>query len=1141
MVKSIVYILIIFYLSFQESIFSQSYNYQESFETNNSFEYWTSNGSYTINYFGLSNEKASEGNSSLKMDLSISGSGDKECYYYWKLPVNTNLHGTLDFSADLFMDSTTAQYVKIGYHYIFPPTSIERTPTPAGVTKYNQWVTQSLRVSDDVIYHADYFAKNKIYGSTYQDFGRELQFIHLIIKAKGAKRLIFYIDNVRLTGEIMSPLDYKNYYLSSWDKYQLRLSGLKQTAHSKFDTLPIIPDTTGKSISNLALGYYNQLKDLLSDMTTLFSIIDNQEYFDTAVMDSLNYKLNIFPSIALLLNNEMLNSYSPLDVYTFPSTTYNRLDETNFPSGLSSFENIQIRICREEYEPFSLLLQAKERLGNIKITWTNFTGSAGVLDSSIMDASIAKVWYQAGLTEIDINNKLLTQELLIKNDNLIKIDRNTRTNYLQVKKQDGTVVYTDVSTPSAIFPDNVTVEDSKTLLPFSIEANSNKQLWFTIKAPVANAGIYESTVSIKDNNKVYRNFILKLEILPFKLDPSRLTYGMYYNGYLDKYLNRPFHFTNKTEAQLLLELKDMKEHGILYPTTYQVYSKLDNDLKIRNQAGLPSDKLFAVGFKTSNPQTSAELSNLKTLVNNWKAKISQYGYKDLYVYGIDEASGDLLRSQKPAWQAIKESGGNIFVAGYDDLIMEMRDLIDVGVVLGTHNTEQAKLYHKYGRYIFSYSNPQAGHENPEIYRRNFGIALWKAGYDGAMDYAYQKNYGSTWNDFDGTKYRDQNFTYPATNSVLSTIQWEGFREAIDDVKYLSTLLNRIDFLKSSGVNLTEIEEWVSNIDCSGDLDALRNDLIDKILYLQNISIPVESLPGITQVSFVDSTLLKITFNKCIDPSTLNPGNFLIIPSLQIFDLKLSTDLRTIFVKTSPHKSYIMYNLEINNVTDIYETPPIKNYYEYSFSTVRTKIKIYLQGAYHNGVMNTSLNSVLPTDQPFSQTPWNYKGSEKMAFMLSGIVDWVLVELRDAANSIVCSKAALLSSTGQIVDTDGSEYLKFNDQEPGNYYISVRHRNHLGILTSVPWYITDSQQLIDLTIPENVNSKCSLIKLDETSYGLRSGDCDGNGKVEVIDYKFIKTNFNQTGYLNGDLNLDGIVNNSDYIFAKSSLFRYSTVK
>ena len=77
------------------------------------------------------------------------------------------------------------------------------------------------------------------------------------------------------------------------------------------------------------------------------------------------------------------------------------------------------------------------------------------------------------------------------------------------------------------------------------------------------------------------------------------------------------------------------------------------------------------------------------------------------------------------------------------------DLLDVAVFAGPLNTTQAAQWHSYGKRIFSYANPQVGVENPEIYRKNYGFALWNAGYDGAMNYAYQHGYGpSIWNDYD---------------------------------------------------------------------------------------------------------------------------------------------------------------------------------------------------------------------------------------------------------------------------------------------------------------------------------------------------------------------------------------------------------
>jgi len=63
-----------------------------------------------------------------------------------------------------------------------------------------------------------------------------------------------------------------------------------------------------------------------------------------------------------------------------------------------------------------------------------------------------------------------------------------------------------------------------------------------------------------------------------------------------------------------------------------------------------------------------------------------------------------------------------------------------------------------------------------------------------MDYAYQHQEGqSIWNDFDskdyfyGIAYRDFVFAYPTSNGVIDTIQWEGWREGVDDTRYLASL------------------------------------------------------------------------------------------------------------------------------------------------------------------------------------------------------------------------------------------------------------------------------------------------------------------------------------------------------------------
>jgi len=147
----------------------------------------------------------------------------------------------------------------------------------------------------------------------------------------------------------------------------------------------------------------------------------------------------------------------------------------------------------------------------------------------------------------------------------------------------------------------------------------------------------------------------------------------------------------------------------------------------------------------------------------------------------------------------------------------------------------AALYHSYGHKIFSYCNPQVGAELPRTYRQNYGLLLWQKDYDGAMDYAYQAAFGFIWNDFDNDTYKDHVFAYPTMNGVIDTIQWEGWREAVDDIRYLTTLLEVIEEAKADARDTSSAESWLAELKnadlATKDLDTVRSEMIDHILSL----------------------------------------------------------------------------------------------------------------------------------------------------------------------------------------------------------------------------------------------------------------------------------------------------------------------
>ncbi|MGE5353384.1 MAG: hypothetical protein ACM3P0_14975, partial [Acidobacteriota bacterium] len=417
----------------------------------------------------------------------------------------------------------------------------------------------------------------------------------------------------------------------------------------------------------------------------------------------------------------------------------------------------------------------------------------------------------------------------------------------------------------------------------------------------AQAGKYSTTMTITSDQGTVTSFPIEIEVLPFDLDQSRLTYSIYYHGYADKYTSVPYSFTTKTLDQYRKEMQDLKDHGVLYPTTYQTLNSLDVDLQIRKEVGLPMDKLFTLGLETGNATSTSALNDLKSKVQQWKDKIAPYGGKELYVYGIDEARGAQLTSQRDAWNAVHQAGAKVFVAGYYETYDSMGDILDVANIQQALRPDLADKYHAKGNKIFSYSNPQVGQENPELYRRNFGLSLWKAGYDGAMNYAYQKFYNSEWNDFDNSRYREETFTYVTSNGFLGTIEWDGFREGVDDVRYLSTLLNKIDALKKAGKDVSAAEAFVKSIDPTQDMDQTRSQIIDEILKLQGSTI--------TDTPLVKSTApgdykLDQNYPNPFNPSTkisyTIPQNSMV--SLKVFDI-LGKEVATLVNEQKAPGSY----------------------------------------------------------------------------------------------------------------------------------------------------------------------------------------------------------------------------------------------
>ncbi|WP_157547175.1 hypothetical protein [Kordia zhangzhouensis] len=128
--------------------------------------------------------------------------------------------------------------------------------------------------------------------------------------------------------------------------------------------------------------------------------------------------------------------------------------------------------------------------------------------------------------------------------------------------------------------------------------------------------------------------------------------------------------------------------------------------------------------------------------------------------------------------------------------------------------------------------------------------------------------------------------------------------------------------------------------------------------------------------------------------------------------------------------------------------------------LRIQAKALLQGPIlspnDDGLMNDDLRigNLIPKISPYdagtsipNSDVFNNGGISGTGLMADNIVDWVLVEIRDSSDNtlIVDETSALLQRDGDIVSLDGTSDVILRGMT-GNYFITIRHRNHLAMMT-----------------------------------------------------------------------------------------------
>jgi len=130
---------------------------------------------------------------------------------------------------------------------------------------------------------------------------------------------------------------------------------------------------------------------------------------------------------------------------------------------------------------------------------------------------------------------------------------------------------------------------------------------------------------------------------------------------------------------------------------------------------------------------------------------------------------------------------------------------------------------------------------------------------------------------------------------------------------------------------------------------------------------------------------------------------------------------------------------------------------------------------------------------------------------NAVVDWVFIEIRSGLklDSVITTRAALLQRDGDVrdnrdaadypnlrADDDGYAYLSFDSTIAGEYYVAVRHRNHLGVMTNRAGLLSPIVTRYDFTDPEfdALGVHPMRMNADSTEQYMWAGDVTSDRKI-----------------------------------------------
>jgi len=225
----------------------------------------------------------------------------------------------------------------------------------------------------------------------------------------------------------------------------------------------------------------------------------------------------------------------PVTAYVTPVTTQALYLPYDLPENGKLTNKLNIVMAQDEFESASVIVVPFKPVKNFTLRMDDLKCGGSVLKGSDAEIKLVKRWFRTGgawmTYHVDLFMRVLTPDMLLNDDKLIRVDEFRRTNQMLMHYPGGDK-YQEVSDYcyNRFWLDGVGREffyDAPTLQPLELtEAGRNQQYIITFHAPKGTApGFYKGKLRMLADGKDAGALDVTLRILPYELPAGRPYYN----------------------------------------------------------------------------------------------------------------------------------------------------------------------------------------------------------------------------------------------------------------------------------------------------------------------------------------------------------------------------------------------------------------------------------------------------------------------------------------------------------------------------------------------------------------------------------------------------------------------------------------